>query len=130
MAPTPSTCSTATIGALVNGSTARSRTDQLGSPRVVIDTATGAIAQRLDYDTFGNVVLDTNPGFQPFGFGGGLYDPLTGLVHFGAREYDPETGRWTTKDPLGFGGGDANLYTYVGNDPVNNVDIRGLTCLD
>jgi uncharacterized protein RhaS with RHS repeats len=49
-------------------------------------------------------------------------------VRFGAREYDPETGRWTTKDPIGFAGGDANLYAYGGNDPVNVVDPVGL-CL-
>src|SRR5207244_3468424 len=41
-------------------------------------------------------------------------------------EYDPETGRWTTRDPVGFGGADANLFAYVGNDPVNNVDVDGL----
>jgi RHS repeat-associated protein len=80
-------------------------TDHLGSPRVVVNTATGVIAQELDYDPFGRVVLDTNPGFQPFGFAGGLYDPLTGLVRFGARDYDSETGRWTMKDPIGFARG-------------------------
>ena len=111
------------------GATYRIIADHLGSPRLVIDIATGQITQRMDYDEFGRVTLDTNPGFQPFGFAGGLYDQQTGLVHFGAREYDPETGRWTTKDPIGFAGGDGNLYAYVDNDPVNNVDLEGL-CLD
>ena len=108
------------------GVTYRIITDHLGSPRLVIDVATGEVAQRMDYDEFGRVTADTNPGFQPFGFAGGLYDRQTGLVHFGAREYDPETGRWTTKDPIGFAGGDGNLYAYVGNDPVNSVDLDGL----
>ena len=63
---------------------------------------------------------------QPFAFAGGLYDRHTGLVRFGARDYDPETGRWTAKDPIGFGGGDANLYGYVVGDPVNLVDPSGL----
>jgi len=36
------------------------------------------------------------------------------IVRFGARDYDPETGRWTAKDPIMFAGGDANLYGYVG----------------
>ena len=80
-------------------------TDQIGSPRLVIDVLTGQIMQRMDYDEFGFITLDTNPGFQPFGFAGGLYDPLSGLVHFGAREYDPAIGRWTVKDPGGFSGG-------------------------
>ena len=74
------------------------------------------------------MLLDTNPGFQPFGFAGGLYDRDTGLVRFGARDYDPDTGRWTAKDPILFAGGDANLYGYVQNDPVNWVDPFGLEC--
>ncbi|RMF17497.1 MAG: RHS repeat-associated core domain-containing protein, partial [Candidatus Dadabacteria bacterium] len=68
---------------------------------------------------------DTNPGFQPFGFAGGLYDHETGLVRFGARDYDPEVGRWTVKDPIRFEGGDTNIYAYCGGDPVNCVDSNG-----
>jgi RHS repeat-associated protein len=64
--------------------------------------------------------------FQPFGFAGGLYDPHTGLVRFGARDYDPQTGRWASKDPIQFLGGDSNLYGYVLNDPLNWLDIKGL----
>jgi RHS repeat-associated protein len=78
----------------------------------------------MDYDEFGNVLIDTNPGFQPFGFAGGLYDHETGLVRFGSRDYCPEVGRWTTKDPiLVFAG--PNLYAYVGNNPVNLIDPSG-----
>jgi len=104
-------------------------TDHLGSVRLVVDTATGTIAQRLDYDSFGRITYDTNPGFQPFAFAGGLYDPQTGLTRFGARDYDPITGRWTAKDPIGFGGGDSNLFGYVSNDPVNTLDPSGLLSL-
>ncbi|MDB5309938.1 MAG: repeat protein [Gemmataceae bacterium] len=101
-------------------------TDHRGSVRLVVDAATGEVAQRLDYDPFGRVLRDTSPGFQPFGYGGGLYDPATGLVRFGARDYDPETGRWTAPEPLGFAGGDTNLYAYAANDPVNGRDVNGL----
>jgi RHS repeat-associated protein len=87
--------------------------DPIGSVRLVVNASSGAVVQRLDYDEFGRVTQDTNPGFQPFGFAGGLQDPDTKLVRFGARDYDPETGRWTTKDPIRFAGGDANLYGYV-----------------
>jgi RHS repeat-associated protein len=108
-----------------NGITYRIISDHLGSPRLVVNTADGSIAQRMDYDEFGNVTNDTNPGFQPFGFAGGLYDPHTQLTRFGARDYDAETGRWTAKDPIGFQGGDSNLYGYTLNDPVNLVDPTG-----
>ena len=56
------------------GVTYRIISDHLGSPRLVINTSTGQIVQRMDYDEFGNVLVDTNPGFQPFGFAGGIYD--------------------------------------------------------
>jgi hypothetical protein len=59
----------------------------------VIDTATGAIARRMDYDAFGNVLVDSNPGFQPFGFAGGIYDTDTKLTRFGARDDDAGVGR-------------------------------------
>ncbi len=108
------------------GVTYRYVTDAIGSVRLVVNTTTGSVAQRLDYDAFGRVVLDTSPGFQPFGFAGGLYDPDTGLIRFGARDYDPETGRWTAKDPIFFEGGQVNLYQYVGGDPVNAIDPDGL----
>jgi RHS repeat-associated protein len=110
---------------LKEGKTYRIISDHLGSPRWVVDIADGTVVQRMDYDAFGNVILDTNPGFQPFGFAGGIYDLDTGLVRFGARDYDAEIGRWTTKDPIGFGGG-INFYTYVENDPINYVDLSGL----
>jgi RHS repeat-associated protein len=101
-------------------------TDHLGSPRLVVNSATGAVAQRMEYDELGRVLVDTSPGFQPFGFAGGVYDAETGLVRFGARDYDADTGRWTAKDPIRFLGGDANLYSYVGVDPVNSADPGGL----
>ncbi|MBI3302464.1 MAG: RHS repeat-associated core domain-containing protein, partial [Deltaproteobacteria bacterium] len=107
------------------GVTYRIFADHLGSPRLVVDTTTGAIVQRMDYDEFGRVLTDTNPGFQPFGFAGGLYDRDTGLVRFGARDYDPSVGRWTNRDPILFDGG-WNVYAYVGNDPVNFIDPSGL----
>ncbi|TDJ72035.1 MAG: hypothetical protein E2O38_05885, partial [Proteobacteria bacterium] len=109
-----------------NGTTYRIISDHLGSPRLVVDASTGTVEQRLDYDEFGNVVLDTNPGFQPFAFAGGLYDRDTKLTRFGVRDYDAETGRWTAKDPIRFAANDTNLYGYVLNDPVNFVDPMGL----
>jgi RHS repeat-associated protein len=107
------------------GRTYRILHDHLGSPRLVVDVETGEIAQRLDYDVHGRVLVDTNPDFQPFAFAGGLHDVDTGLVRFGARDYDPALARWTAKDPSGFAGGDTNLYAYAYGDPVNFVDPNG-----
>jgi RHS repeat-associated protein len=92
---------------------------------LVINVSTGAVAQRLDYDVWGNVVFDSSPGFQPFGFVGGLYDAGTRLTRFGARDYDPEIGRWTNKDPLLLASGDSNLYLYARGNPVLYRDITG-----
>jgi RHS repeat-associated protein len=103
--------------------------DHLGSVRLVVNATSGAIAQSLEYDAFGRVLNETGAAFQPFGFAGGLYDADTKLVRFGARDYDPGMGRWTNKDPIGFAGGDTNVYAYVGNDPVNLTDPTGLSVL-
>jgi RHS repeat-associated protein len=108
-----------------DGSSYRILSDHLGSPRLVVNTEDGSIAQRIDYDVWGNIINNTNPGFQPFGYAGGIYDQLSGLVRFGMRDYDPKTGRWTAKDPILFDGGDPNLYLYINADPINNVDSTG-----
>jgi RHS repeat-associated protein len=93
---------------------------------LVVNAETGQVVQRMDYDAFGRVLNDTNEGFQPFGFAGGLYDDDTGLVRFGARDYDAHSGRWTAKDPILFGGSATNLYSYGGSDPLNHADPLGL----
>ena len=99
---------------------------QVGSLRVVADSA-GNVVKRIDYDSFGNIIADTDPAFDvPFGFAGGLHDQDTGLVRLGFRDYDPDVGRWTAKDPILFAGGDVDLYGYCLSDPVNWVDTEGL----
>lgn len=108
------------------GKTYRIVTDHLGSPRLVVETGSGDIVQRMEYDAWGRVISDSNPGFQPFGFAGGLYDRDTGLVRFGARDYDPETGRWTAKDPILLSASEPNVYAYAQGDPVNLKDGLGL----
>jgi RHS repeat-associated protein len=80
--------------------------------------------QELEYDEWGRVQKDSNPGFQPFGYAGGLYDRDTKLVRFGARDYDPQTGTWTTKDPIGLAGG-LNVYGYTQGNPVSFSDPTG-----
>jgi RHS repeat-associated protein len=100
--------------------------DQVGTPRVVSD-ATGQVVKVLDYDSFGDLRSDSNPGFDlPIGFAGGLADGATGLVRLGSRDYDPASGRWTARDPSLYDGMQPNLYAYVGNNPVNLTDPAGL----
>ena len=99
--------------------------NQVGTLRVVTNQE-NQIVKEITYDTFGTILSDTNTNLNiPFGFAGGLHDRDTNLVHFGYREYDTYTGKWTAKDPIGFDGGDTNLYGYVLGDPVNLVDPTG-----
>jgi RHS repeat-associated protein len=109
------------------GNTYRILTDQVGSVRTVVNVSTGVAAWSATYTSFGAATITaTQQDFLPFGFAGGLYDVDTGLVRFGARDYDPMVGRWISKDPIRFDGGQANIYVYVNSDPVNWSDPAGL----
>lgn len=100
--------------------------DQVGTVKLITDSS-GTSIKAIEYDNYGNILTDSNPSFAlPFGFAGGLYDTDTKLTRFGYRDYDSFSGRWTAKDPIGFDGGDSNLYGYVLGDGVNFVDTKGL----
>ncbi|MGE9745721.1 RHS repeat-associated core domain-containing protein [Bdellovibrio bacteriovorus] len=99
--------------------------DQVGTPQVIVEAAIGKVVETFNVDEFGVNKSGNRSVFIPFGFAGGLFDPDTGLVRFGARDYDPEVGRWTSKDPILFNGGDTNLYGYTFSDPINFVDPSG-----
>ena len=105
-------------------------TDRLGSVRDLTDT-TGAVQDTITYDGFGNVLSETNPSFgDRYKFTAREFDSATGLQYNRARYYDPTIGRWTSQDPLGFDGGDANLYRYVKNTPTRSTDPTGLGPLE
>lgn len=97
--------------------------DHLGSVREVVGSDGTTLASRLSYDPWGKV---TESGSVPsdFGFTGHHFDRPTGLDLTQYRAFDPQLGRWLSKDPLGLRGG-LNLYGYVGNDPINYVDPDG-----
>jgi RHS repeat-associated protein len=90
-------------------------------------TPADSIVAKYEYDAYGNITAksgsyaDTNP----FRFSTKYFDAETGLSDYGHRYYNPGMGRWLNRDPIGELGG-ANLYGYVGNDPVNRFDPLGL----
>ncbi|MEW5775025.1 MAG: RHS repeat-associated core domain-containing protein [Thermodesulfobacteriota bacterium] len=104
--------------------------DQVGSLKAVAamdGPREGRVVKVVDYDAFGQILSDSNPGlFMPIAFAGGLRDKFTGLVRFLHRDYDPTVGRFTAPDPLGDTGGDHDLYDYCVDDPVGRVDPEGL----
>jgi RHS repeat-associated protein len=107
------------------GATYRVFSDHLGSPRVAVNVANGSdVPVSLEYTAFG-AVTGTGAGWMPQGFAGGHHDADTGLIRFGARDFDSSTGRWTAKDPIRFEGRETNLYQYIGADPVHLRDLRG-----
>jgi RHS repeat-associated protein len=98
--------------------------DHLGSIREVVDT-TGAVRARYDYDPYGRRTKVSGDVEADFGYTGHFEHVASGLKLALYRAYDPSTGRWISRDPLGTAGG-LNLYGYVGGDPINNVDPLGL----
>ena len=95
--------------------------DHLGSTEALTD-ANGAITSSTSYDSFGNATSNIPTSYQ---YTGREYDADTGLYYYRNRWYDPETGRFISEDPIGFAGGDVNLYGYVWNSPYNFTDPFG-----
>jgi RHS repeat-associated protein len=98
--------------------------DHEGSVREMID-ASGSLVSRLSYDIYGRTSLlfgSITPSYQ---YAGMLLHPESGLYMTIFRFYDPNTGRWESRDPIGIGGGE-NLYDYVSNSPTKSVDPLGL----
>lgn len=112
------------------GRSLRLVSNQVGTPILLVNSSSGKIEQRFSFDEFGNPTsseeVASHERVLPFGFAGGIYDRDTGLVRMGARDYDSETGRWLSKDPILFKGRDTNLYGYTFNDPINFIDPSGL----
>uniref|UniRef100_H2UCY9 Teneurin-4 n=1 Tax=Takifugu rubripes TaxID=31033 RepID=H2UCY9_TAKRU len=105
--------------------------DNIGTPLAVFSGA-GIMIKQILHTAFGEVYLDTNPSFQLIiGYQGGLYEPLSRLVHMGKRDYDVLAGRWTapnheiwkrlnSKHIVPF-----NLYQFKNNNPLsNNEEIK------
>jgi len=98
--------------------------DGLGSI-VALTNAAGSVVHTYSYDSFGNIMPSGGIN-QPYTYTAREYDNETGLYYYRARYYDPKAGRFVTRDPIGFEGGDVNLYGYVKNNPISFVDPYGL----
>ena len=108
------------------GTTAWYLTDKLDSVRDVVNSA-GSVLDHVVYDSFGNIVTETNAGNgDRFKFAGMQYDAPTEQYFVKARWYSSALGRFTSQDPLGFGAGDTNLVRYVANDAIDHVDPGGM----
>jgi RHS repeat-associated protein len=113
--------------------------DHQGSIRDVVSgvgATFGRIVEHRQYNGFGKLlrrVASAEPraawtagvGVE-FGYAGRPLETRTGLSDNRARWYEPATGRFVSEDPSGFKGGDANLFRYAGNDPLNRTDPSGL----
>ena len=100
--------------------------DRLGTIRDLINNS-GSIIDHVDYSAFGTVLGESSPtnGDRLMGFAGMERDTVTGLNLAVHRVENPGTGRWDSKDPLGFAAGDADLYRYASNQPTGFRDPRG-----
>ena len=106
-----------------DGETVWHFTDHLGTVRDLVDN-NGQVLNHLVYDSFGNVVSQTDETVSSrYQFTGREFDEETGLHYYRARYYDGDVGRFISSDPIGFESGDVNLYRYVGNSPVDRVDF-------
>lgn len=95
---------------------------------VALTDGTGAVVNTYTYDAFGNLVNQTGTVENPYTYAGYRYDKETRLYYLQSRYYNPETGRFLTRDtfegfeeePLSL-----NKYIYTQNNPINNIDPDG-----
>ena len=100
---------------------------------IAITDIQGSTIEQYAYSAFGQMKIYDGSGVEIqssqigniFGFTGREFDAESDLYYYRARYYDPNSGRFLTADPIGFDGGDPNLYGYVLQDPVNFVDPDG-----
>jgi len=95
--------------------------DHLGSTTALTGT-TGKLVERETYDGYGNSVGSTKTRYS---FTGRERDPLTGLLYYRARSYDPQLGRFLSEDPIGLESS-INVFAYVENNPLRFTDPSGL----
>ena len=106
--------------------------DHLGSATVLVDP-TGQVVERRTYHPFGQANRQAGRSAAAYSYTGKELDAESGLYYYGARYYDPAVGRFISVDPLYFEQPEKdladpqalNLYAYVRNNPIQNVDPDG-----
>ncbi len=105
-------------------------TDHRGTIRDLAEVNGSGVTEIVNtrtYDAYGKVIAESAPAVDHiFGFTARPSEGETDLQNNLNRWYDAAIGTWINEDLIGFEGGDANLYRYCGNDPVNSVDPSGL----
>jgi RHS repeat-associated protein len=96
--------------------------DHLGSTAALTNDS-GNVVEQITYDAFGN---SSGSAYTRYTYTGREFDTDTGLYYYRARFYDPAVGRFISEDPIGFAGGNVNIYSYVGNNPILFSDPSGL----
>ncbi|XZE45641.1 RHS repeat-associated core domain-containing protein [Pirellulaceae bacterium SH467] len=104
--------------------------DHQGTLKDIVDynptTGTTSVVNHRRYDAFGNLKSQSGAVVVQFGYTGKFFDATTGFQNSWNRWYSPRLGRFLSQDPIGFDGGDTNLYRYVGNGATNVIDPSGL----
>ena len=102
--------------------------DGNGNVAALVSESSGNVTARYEYGPFGEVIRATGTmaANNPFQFSTKFVDLESGFSYYGMRYYNPTTGRWISRDPIGEEGG-LSLYGFVGNDPVDVVDSIGLS---
>jgi RHS repeat-associated protein len=117
--------------ALYTGTTYFPVYDGNGNVMGSVSGATGTVAAQHEHGPFGEVIRATStitPAI-PIRWSTKYTDLETDLVYYGYRYYNPSTGRWLSRDPIGEKGGN-NLYGFLDNDPICNFDPLGLRALN
>jgi len=116
------------IGGLIairqNGTNYLVRTDGKGNV-IELRLTNGSTVASYQYAPFGEVLAQSGSYTQPLGYQCKLRHEKSGIVYWGYRWYDPITGRWLSKDPIGISGG-LNQYVFCANNPINFIDPLGL----
>jgi RHS repeat-associated protein len=98
--------------------------DGNGNTRHLWGATEGTVVDSADYGPFGELTQSPTTDHSPFWFSSKYWDQESGFLYYGYRFYNPETGRWLNRDPIGERGG-INLFGAIYNAPTDSIDTDG-----